>query len=403
MAPAIDSEAIERVFAWLVDGCRSAPEAIEVMTELCERLTAAGLPIARGAIFIRTLHPEIMGRRFLWRPGAGTEVSEAKYEFLKDVDYTASPVVHVYATGAAIRRRLADPDCPMDFAILHDFRDQCLTDYLALPLFYSNGEIHVASWSSAAPGGFTDAAVAALERIAAPLARVAEVRSLRRVATNLLDTYVGGHSGARILGGQYRRGDVETIRAAIWLSDMRGFTERADRMPGRDLIALLNRYFDCQVPAIREQGGEILKFMGDGLLAIFPIDATVPDTGGSDIGGVCGRALSAARKAEAAVAEADWGGLEPKGAVRFGVALHVGEVLYGNIGSVDRLDFTSIGPAVNLAARIEKLSTEIGRTILASADFAAHCRDEIANGTLAPVGSFALKGVAAEQLVYGVA
>src|SRR5262249_35865880 len=159
-------------------------------------------------------------------------------------------------------------------------------------------------------------------------------------------------------------------------------------MPAQDLIALLNRYFDCQVPAIREHGGEVLKFMGDGLLAIFPIGASV-DT-------VCHRALAAARKAEAEVAAADWGGLEAPGAGKFGVALHVGEVLYGNVGSTNRLDFTCIGPAVNLAARIEALSADVGRTILASEEFASVC------GGMQPLGSYALKGVAAEQVVYGV-
>jgi len=388
---AIDQGGVDATIAWMVDGCRSAPEAGDVLTELCTRLVGCGVPLARGAVFIRTLHPEIMGRRFLWRPETGTEVSEAGFETYNDVGYIASPVLRVYGTRTGMRRRLADPACPMDFPILQELRDEGLTDYLVSPLFFSNGEVHVATWSSAAPGGFSDQAITALEAVAAPLARVAEVRSLRRVALNLLDTYVGGQAGTRILAGQIRRGDIETIRAAIWLSDMRDFTGRADRMPPEDLIALLNRYFDCQVPAIRARGGEVLKFMGDGLLAIFPID-------GSDTASVCRAALAAARVAEAEVAAADWQGCAAPGAVRFGVALHLGEVLYGNIGSANRLDFTCIGPAVNLAARIEALSGDLGRTILASADFAACCP-----GELTALGAFALKGVAAPQLVYGLA
>jgi adenylate cyclase len=173
---------------------------------------------------------------------------------------------------------------------------------------------------------------------------------------------------------------------------MRGFTARADRMPPTDLVELLNRYFDCQVPAIREAGGEVLKFMGDGLLAIFPVGARAESE-------VCRAALLAAQSVEAAVAAADWGGMEAPGGVKFGVALHIGEVLYGNVGSANRLDFTCIGPAVNLAARIEKLSGEMGRTILASSDFAAHCGDP----RLHALGAFAFKGVAAEQTVYGLA
>jgi adenylate cyclase len=228
------------------------------------------------------------------------------------------------------------------------------------------------------------------------MARMVEIRSLKRIAINLLDTYVGGQAGARILGGSIRRGNIESIRAAIWLSDMRGFTARADRMPAADLVELLNRYFDCQVPAIREQGGEVLKFMGDGLLAIFPVQH-------AENREVCAQVLKAARAVETMVATADWGGLERPGGVHFGVALHIGDVLYGNVGSANRLDFTCIGPAVNLAARIETLSGEIGRTILASADFAQQCPNEIEHGTLVPLGSFSLKGVTVPQFVYGAA
>jgi adenylate cyclase len=219
-----------------------------------------------------------------------------------------------------------------------------------------------------------------------------EIRTLKRVAINLLDTYVGGQAGGRILSGHIRRGDIEAIRAAIWLSDMRGFTARADRMPAGDLVELLNRYFDCQVPAIRDAGGEVLKFMGDGLLAIFPV-------GDQEERAVCDAVLAATRRIETAVADADWGGLETPRGVKFGVALHIGEVMYGNVGSTNRLDFTCIGPAVNLAARIEALSGQIGRTILASSAFSAH----VPEGALTPLGAFSLKGVALPQTVYGLA
>jgi adenylate cyclase len=381
---------VESLIAWLIGGCRSARDNADVMTELCERLVACGVPLVRGALFIRTLHPEIMGRRMLWKPGEGTLVTDAKFEYMQDPGYTASPIVHVYETGKGLRRKLDDPDCPNDFAILDELRQQGLTDYVVAPIVFSNGDIHVSTWCSDAPEGFSDRAIAILAAIEEPLARTVEVRGLRRVAENLLDTYVGGQAGARILAGQIRRGDIEKIRAAIWLSDMRDFTARADRMSPEDLIALLNRYFDCQVPIIRAQGGEVLKFMGDGLLAIFPAEGSITE--------VCNRALTAACEVEAEVAAADWGGLEAPGGVKFGVALHFGEVLYGNVGSTNRLDFTCIGPAVNLAARIETLSKETGETILASAEFAQHCQDR-----MKPLGSFALRGVAAEQRVYGVA
>ena len=187
----------------------------------------------------------------------------------------------------------------------------------------------------------------------APLARVAEVRAWVRTAENLLSTYIGNQAGERIMAGKILRGDVEAISAAIWLSDMRGFTTLSERLPPKELIALLNRYFDAQVPAILEGGGEVLKFMGDGLLAIFPIAA------GSEVGEVCRRTLSCAQEFKHSIAELPPPG-ENEAPIRFGLALHVGEVMYGNIGGGNRLDFTCIGPAVNLAARLEKVAAKLG-------------------------------------------
>lgn len=385
---------IAAVADWLIDGARSAAEAPAVLGELCDRLAAAGLPLWRVAVFVRTLHPHIMGRRFLWQPGAVVATSEAPFAMLQTPEFLESPVARVYATDAAIRRRLADPGCPADFGMLEELRRDGVTDYLATPLRFTNGEIHVASWTTRRPGGFTAEEVAGIEAIVPALARVAEVRALRRVAGNLLNTYLGGRTGDRIMAGQIQPGHCETIHAAIWLSDMRGFTALSDRVPGRELIGLLNRYFDAQVPPILERGGEVLKFMGDGLLAIFPL----PD-GAADAGATCQAALAAARAARANVAALSGAtGIDSVPSVRFGVALHLGDVLYGNIGGGTRLDFTCIGPAVNLAARIEKLTGKLGRTVLTSDEVARHCRAE----TLA-LGEFALAGFKEPQTIYGLA
>jgi adenylate cyclase len=396
MTPAaIDRNLLAEAIDWLIDGCISAPTADRALNQLCGRLAACGIPLAHAAVFVRTLHPEIVGLRFVWQPQTGTAGTDVGYERFNHHEYQASPIKYVFDRQEPLRRRLGDPDCPVDFTFLEGFRAQGVTDFLALPLRSSDGTVNACAWMTEAPGGFTDEAVDAIRAVAKPLARMVEIRSLRHIAINLLDTYVGGQAGARILGGSIRRGNIERIRAAIWLSDMRGFTARADRMPAVDLVALLNRYFDCQVPAIRAQGGEVLKFMGDGLLAIFPVEPAENRA--------CARVLAAARDVEAAVRDADWDGLEKPGGVQFGVALHVGDVLYGNVGSANRLDFTCIGPAVNLAARIEALSGEIGRTILASADFALQCPQALEHGTLVPLGTFPLKGVALPQLVYGIA
>jgi len=380
------------VAEWLIDGARSAPEAGQVLAQACERLLGCGLPLWRVAVFVRTLHPDIPGRAFVWRSGEQVQVRAADFELFESEEFRNSPVVAVYKRGVAIRRRLADRACPMDFAVLSDLLAEGATDYLASPLFFTNSAIQVATFTTRQPGGFTDAQIAALEAILTPLARVTEIRALRREAATLLDTYVGHHAGTRILDGQIRRGHVEAIHAAIWLSDMRGFTAAADRLPLETLIELLNRYFDCQVPAILEAGGEVLKFMGDGLLAIFPID-------GADAGPVCERALAAALNARERIsAMAAPAGLAGGDGIRFGLALHVGQVLYGNIGGGKRLDFTCIGPAVNLAARLEKLAGKLGRTIVASGDFAVHCP-----GALLPIGEFQVAGFSAAQTIFGMA
>ena len=381
------------VVDWLVDGARSAQDAPGAVAELCERLCRCGIPLWRGAVFVRTLHPQVIGRRLMWRADSGVEVTEAPHEMIETAYFRDSPIAYVFATGQKLRRRLGDPACPLDFPVLRDFRAEGITDYIATPLIFTDGAVHAATWTTRQDGGFTLEQAAAIEGIIAPLARVAEVRALRRTAANLLDTYVGHHAGERILAGGIRRGDTESIDAAIWLSDMRGFTARADHLPPHDLIRLLNRYFDCQVPAIVDHGGEVLNFMGDGLLAIFRFAAD-----GADAGEVCARALAAAlaaRKNIVALGRA--AGADEIGGVAFGLALHLGNVLYGNIGGGNRLDFTCIGPAVNMAARIEKLAGTLGRSILASSDFARQ-----SGAGLVAVGEFALAGFQQPQKMFGL-
>jgi len=378
------------VVDWLINGARPAATPQEMFLQLCTRLVAGGIPLWRAGIFVRTLHPDIIGRSFLWRADGEVVVNEAPFEFLGTEEYRKSPILTARTSGKAIRRRLLDPESPLDFPILLELRAEGVTDYLVSPLFFSNGEIHAVSWATRAPQGFSEADIAGLEAVAAPLARVAEGRAWRRVAGVLLDTYVGHRAGERILAGQIRRGHTETIAAAIWLSDLRDFTELTDHRTTDEVIAFLNGYFDCQVPAIAAEGGEVLKFMGDGLLAIFPLEA------GRDAEVVCAAALAAARAAAAAVGKLD--ALGDAAGVRFGLALHIGDLLYGNIGGGNRLDFTAIGPAVNLTSRLERLARDLGQTVVASGEFARHCP-----AGLEPLGSFALRGFGAPQTVFGLA
>ena len=187
-----------------------------MLTELCQRLCAAGLPLWRVVVFVRTLHPQIVGRRFVWHPDTGTVVTDGSFDLLERDSFLHSPMVHVSKTGETVRRRLADPDCIMDYPVLDDLRAEGVTDYLVVPLHFANSEIHFTSWATRQPGGFTETEIGVIGSLIAPLARVAEIRAWYRVAGNLLTTYVGKNAGERVLAGHIRRGDTEAIRAAIW-------------------------------------------------------------------------------------------------------------------------------------------------------------------------------------------
>jgi adenylate cyclase len=382
-----------KILAWLADGARSAATSEAVLAELCEGLSAIGLPLSRVAVFVRTLNPNNIGRRFIWRRDGGpVEILDGDFDLFNRDEYLANPIAVVQREGRAIRRRLIDPNSPMDYPVLQEFKAGGITDYLASPLVSTDGLIHVATWSTTDPNGFSHEHIRILESVVPLLARVAEIRALRRTVVTLLDTYVGHQSGERILAGRIRRGDSEMIRAVIWLSDLRGFTGLTDRLPGATVIAMLNRYFDCQIPPILERGGEVLKLIGDGLLAIFPVASEAAEAG------VCNQALEAAqdfRRRVAALKDSAGDGSVER--LRFGLALHIGELLYGNIGGGNRLDFTSIGPAINLAARLEKVSAELGRSVVVSADYARYCQ-----GRLAPLGDFALKGFAQKVTAFSL-
>jgi len=385
---------IKSIVNWLTGGARSAARPEAVLKQLCDRLVEVGIPLWRASVFVRTLHPEIMGRLFIWQPGAAVTITEGLFELLDTDRFQNSPFLAVIKSGRAIRQILTEGKGFNEFSIYPELRNQGATDYFATPLIFTDGSVHVATWSTQRAGGFTNEQISGIEAIVTPLARIAEIRALRRTTVNLLDAYVGRHAGERILAGQIRRGHTETIYSVIWLSDMRGFTALTDRIPLQSVVDLLNRYFDCQVPAILNRGGEILKFIGDGLLAIFPL------AGGSATGAreACDRALSAAREAQDNISEIEAPAtLGNMNGLRFGLALHLGEVLYGNVGGTNRLDFTCIGPAVNLAARLEKLAGTLGRTVILSAEFAKYVDTPLDN-----LGDFEIAGFAAKQKAFGL-
>ena len=382
---------MQKITDWLIDGARSAASPSRMMSETCERMVAAGLPLWRVGVFVRTLHPDIYGRNFIWRPGAEVEIGTVDFNIVDTPGFKTSPLSIVFERGIEVRARVGDPDSAR-FPIIEEMRDEGVTDYIALPLLFTDGLNNASSWTTKQPGGFTDQQLNALRALVRPLARVIEIIQLQRTSSLLLDTYVGNRAGARILGGQIRRGHTDTMDAAIWLSDLRGFTALSDRLPAETVVDILNNYFDCQVAAIRDHGGEVLKFMGDGLLAVFPIDEYV-----GDVRQVCSHVLDAARESRASVEAMRYPIGETVERFRFGVALHVGRILYGNIGGGNRLDFTCIGPAVNLAARLEKIAGKLNRTVVASEGFAGICA-----GGWDDLGEFPIAGFSKAARVYGL-
>ncbi|WOH64830.1 adenylate/guanylate cyclase domain-containing protein [Bradyrhizobium sp. BWA-3-5] len=382
---------LQKLNDWLIDGGRSATSPPKFMAECCERMVAAGLPLWRVGVFVRTLHPEIYGRSFIWKPGAEVEMGSVDYKILDSPDFHSSPLYIVFGQGLEVRARANDPQSDR-FPIVSELRAEGVTDYIALPVFFTDGSVHASTWTTKQPGGFTDEQMAALHGLITPLSRVIEIINWRRMAAGLLDTYVGNSAGERIMGGQIRRGHTETMNAAIWLSDLRGFTALSDRLPAETVVDILNQYFDCQVTAIKKHGGDVLKYMGDGLLAVFPIDEYVGDERQ-----VCSHVLEAAHESRASIADLQYPVGDAVERFRFGLALHVGRILYGNIGGGNRLDFTCIGPAVNLAARLEKIASQTRRTIVASEGFAGICR-----GGWSDLGEFPVAGFSKAARVYGL-
>ncbi len=386
------TESFQSVIDWLIDGARSAQQIDLFMAETCERLVARGVPLYRVGVFVRTLHPSTLGRNFIWKPGEDVKVGAMAHGDEVGEEFLLSPLYKVFYQGEEVRQRMTN-GAASNAPFFADMVAEGATDYIAFPLLMSDGAAHASSWVTRAKGGFTDAQIDGLRSVIPSLTRMIEIFLLRRTAAGLLDNYVGARAGTRILAGQIKRGHTETMNAAIWLSDLRGFTKLSDRLSSETVVQILNAYFDCQVPAILAQGGEVLKFMGDGLLAVFPIADDA-----SDATLVCTRALDAAKECRALIAKLSHDtGTETIDGFRFGLALHVGRVLYGNIGGGDRLDFTCIGPAVNLAARIEKIAGNLGRSVVVSSLFNTY-----AGVPFTDVGEFAVAGFSAPERVYGL-
>ncbi|MCC6467100.1 MAG: adenylate/guanylate cyclase domain-containing protein [Alphaproteobacteria bacterium] len=369
---------------WIVSEGRDQRGLPELVAALCRHLFETGVPLARVMLSQRTLHPLVAARGIFWRQGnAGcTEQVDRGHDVLRDKIYLKSPLRVAYEHGKSVRRRLVGPEARLDFPVLEELRDEGITDYLALPMPFTGRIGGVMTWATARPEGFGVGDIARLKALIPVLALMVEVHATRDLARTVLETYVGTAAGQRVLSGQIKRGDQEQIRAVLWYCDLRGFTSLTEKLDGPRLIDMLNQYFERMTAPVRAHGGEVMKFIGDAMLAIFSLDNRDAEIASN-------AALQAAREAIQSMNAHNITCVEcGEPSVDFGIALHMGEVIFGNIGAPDRLDFTVIGPAVNRVVRIEEMCRKLDCGLLVSAEVARHCREPLAS-----IGRHDLRGV----------
>ena len=364
---------------------------VEFFDELCWRVLGDGVPLWRATLYAGTLHPLIRGIGGRWLRNLNViEDFRILHGSGETEEYLRSPIRATIERGTPFRRRLIE-DTP-EYPLLSKLRKAGVTDYFALALNRTFRRFPVVTWATDRPGGFRDADIAVLEEINPALAAIAETRAVRRISANLLDTYFGPQAGRRILAGQIRRAEGERLRAVIMMTDLRGFTALSDRLPGEEVIELLDDYFDAIATPIEKRKGEVLKFMGDGMLAIFPA-ADDDDFSASSVHALEAATeglerLDAVNRARRAAGRSE---------LRTGIGLHLGEVIYGNVGAAGRLDFTVIGPAVNLASRIEDLTKRLSRPMLFSSAFARTCPRPLVSLGFQPV-----RGLNQPEEVFGL-
>jgi adenylate cyclase len=378
---------------WLLDLDNRSKDGIVLFDELCWRLLGQGIPLWRANLSIGTLHPQIMGIGYRWyRDRALAQEFRVRHGMTEQSDYLESPMRPALERGIPMRYRLDGSERHEQYPLLQTFREQGATDYLVLPLTLFVGRHSVVTWATDRPGGFTDGHVAAIQAILPALGLVVESKAMQRISTVLLDTYLGSTISRHILAGEVTRGQGRRVRAALMATDMRGFTALSDRLPGTELIMMLDDYFDAVTASVHAEGGEILKFIGDGVLAIF-----VPD--GRSEQDVAAAALSAGQESLRRIGLVNDNRFAVgQDLIRVGIGLHLGEVIYGNVGASDRLDFTAIGPAVNLVSRLESLTKRLERPLLLSEAFA-----EAVGGGLLSLGFHPVKGLSEPQEVFAPA
>jgi adenylate cyclase len=401
---------IIELHVWAVRQGLLGTAAAELFDGFCQRLVLGGLPLWRASAAMLTLHPQWGGYSYLWhRDLNAIEPSQFERGSEYRQDWLTSPFAYLVGQARAeggsgdpwrhLRRRLCGPEALLDFPLLEELARAGGTDYFAQIVRFgpegdaSRGTGIAYSFTTDRRDGFSEDDLSLLRAVLPALSLAMMAHAGHTIASGLLVAYLGGDAGRRVHAGAVERGSVESIRAALWFADMRGFTKLADGAAGLEVIELLDEVFETLTAPLRSRGGQVLKFMGDGMLAIFPLlGETQAET--------CRNAIDAAREAMHALDRVNGARAEAsKPVAEVDLALHIGEVLYGNVGAADRLDFTVIGPAVNEAARIETLCEPLGRKVLVSAEFAAAAGS--CNG-LQPLGDHRLRGVREPRAIYGL-
>ncbi len=393
-----DAGLIDGVADWLMEQALAETDFETLFEGCCQRLLAAGVPLWRAHATFRMLHPLYESMGLTWWRGAGIET--VRYAHRAEAGFPdafkANPLYHLIETRLpSLRRRLTGPEALVDFPVLAEFRDQGASDYLAYLIIFGAGELDgmLGSWATDRRGGFTEAQLRSLMRVQQRLGVACKMWLRGEIAKSVVATYLGPDAGLRVLDGQIRRGDGETIHAAIWYSDLRDSTPMADRLPPDAFIQALNDYFECAGGAVLRHGGQILNFIGDAVLAIFPIGAGVGPRR------ACRRALAAGKDAQGALVSVNRRRAElGQDVLSFGLALHLGDVLLGNIGVPERISHSVIGSTVNEVARLEALTKKLKRPVVASASFAAQ-----APGAWDDLGEHRLRGVKAPLQVFAPA
>lgn len=393
--PRNDSSAEANPFVdWLVQRswrAKSLPDAVQL---LADGLVENGFPLLRLRLLIRTLNPQLFGLAFTWQRGVG-EITESQisHEGLQSPQYLNSPFALIIDGQGGVRRRLEGSDPQLDFPVLEELREEGATDYVAMPLRFSDGLINIINLVSDEPGGFSTDDLGQLYEILPSLGLQLEAFAQRVSSLTLLKTYLGRNVGERVMNGLVKRGDGEELHAVIWFSDLRNSTSLAESLSREEYLAMLNQYFDCVAGAVIEHDGEVLKFIGDAVLAIFPISEQ-NDTGAT----AHTQALSAVHDAQARIKSLNQERqAQNKSPLAFGIGLHCGDITYGNVGTAGRLDFTVIGSAVNEAARIEDLCKTLDKPVLASSVFA-----QSAPGELTSLGLHTLRGLRDKEEIFAL-